>query len=74
MDGLATICLPHEQEPHEWDVVAVVQAELANGLVGEDELVYPLKEIEVSEHQHEFMQIMGALIQHLTELTENDFE
>jgi hypothetical protein len=27
-------------EPHEWDLVALLQAELANELVGEEELVY----------------------------------
>lgn len=40
MDGLTIMCLPHEMEPHEWDVVALLQAELANELVGEEELVY----------------------------------
>jgi len=61
-------------EPHEWDVIAVLQTEHANGLVGEDELVYPLKESEVNEHSPDIMQLVGAWLHHLTTLTENDFD
>ena len=74
MDGLTIMCLPHEMEPHEWDLVALLQAELANGLVAEEELVYPLNESEVSEHRHEIMRLIGAWLQHLADLTENDVE
>lgn len=44
-----------------------VQRELVNGLVGEEEIAYPLKESEVSEHRNEIMQLFGAWLQHIME-------
>jgi len=74
MEGLEIYCIPHELEPHEWDVVVVAQKQLENGWVVEEELVYPLKESEVKEHSPDIMQLVGAWLHHITTLTENDFE
>ena len=74
MEGVEFLFLPHELGHKEWDVVVVVQKELPNGLLVEEELVYPLKESEVSEHRNDIMQLVGAWLHHLTTLSENDFE
>ena len=72
IQGVEFLFLPHELGHKEWDVV--VQNELPNGLLVEEELVYPLQESEVKEHSPDIMQLVGSWLHHLTTLTEHDFE
>ena len=72
-EGVKITCHPMELSRKEWEVVVVVAMATVNGSVVEEELVYPLKESEVKEHQADIMQLVGAWLHHIFSVTEDDF-